>query len=88
MTRLEELEEQSRHLMDTVRAKRRKVEDVKNDLKVKYALNRTSCLIAVCLFSSERNGHLKNYSMIKNQRKISIEKKINKHENSNMMQRR
>ncbi len=35
MTRLEELEEQSRHLMDKVRTKRRKVEDIKNDLKVK-----------------------------------------------------
>ncbi len=34
MTRLEELEEQSRHLMDKVRTKRRKVEDMKNDLKV------------------------------------------------------
>jgi hypothetical protein len=34
MTRLEELEEQSRHLMDKVRTKRRKVEDIKNDLKV------------------------------------------------------
>ncbi len=34
MTRLEELEEQSRHLMDKIRTKRRKVEDIKNDLKV------------------------------------------------------
>ena len=36
MTRLEELEEQSRHLMDKVRTKRRKVEDIKNDLKVNF----------------------------------------------------
>jgi hypothetical protein len=35
MARLDELEEQSRHLMDKVRTKRRKVEDMKNDLKVK-----------------------------------------------------
>lgn len=34
LTRLEELEEQSRHLMDKVRTKRRKAEDMKNDLKV------------------------------------------------------
>ncbi|CAF0852507.1 unnamed protein product [Rotaria sp. Silwood1] len=33
ISRLEELEEQSRHLMDKVRTKRRKVEDMKNDLK-------------------------------------------------------
>lgn len=35
MTRLEELEEQSRHLMDKVRTKRRKVDEIKNDLKVR-----------------------------------------------------
>lgn len=34
MTRLEELEEQSRHLMDKVRTKKRKVDDIRNDLKV------------------------------------------------------
>jgi hypothetical protein len=34
VTRLEELEEQSRHLMDKVRTKRKRVEDMKNDLKV------------------------------------------------------
>ncbi|CAF1004535.1 unnamed protein product [Adineta steineri] len=33
MTRLEELEEQSRHLTDKVRIKRKKVEDIVNDLK-------------------------------------------------------
>lgn len=34
MSRLEELEEQSRHLMDKVRTKKRKIDDIKNDLKV------------------------------------------------------
>ncbi|CAF3917236.1 unnamed protein product [Rotaria magnacalcarata] len=33
LSRLEELEEQSRHLMDKVRTKRRKAEDMRNDLK-------------------------------------------------------
>lgn len=35
MSRMEELEEQSRHLTDKVRTKRKKVEDIVNDLKVR-----------------------------------------------------
>ena len=34
MTRLEELEEQARHLNDKVRTKRRKMEEMKTELKV------------------------------------------------------
>ncbi len=34
MTRLEELEEQARHLKDKIRTKQRKLEDMKNDFKV------------------------------------------------------
>ena len=36
MTRLEELEEQARHLNDKVRTKRRKAEEMKNELRVKF----------------------------------------------------
>jgi len=42
VTRYEELEEQSRHLMDKVRTKRRKVEDIKTDLKVIFYLHITN----------------------------------------------
>lgn len=49
MTRLEELEEQSRHLTDKVRTKRRKVEDIKNDLKV--TMENTSIRLLNCFVS-------------------------------------
>jgi magnesium-transporting ATPase (P-type) len=63
MTRLEELEEQSRHLMDKVRTKRRKVEDMKNDLKVNTKILTLEKFRF--FFYSELNVLLKNYIMIK-----------------------
>lgn len=56
MTRLEELEEQSRHLMDKIRTKRRKVEDIKNDLKVinSYMIYNRFFICCCCFFSFQR----------------------------------
>ena len=59
LARLEELEEQARNLNDKVRTKRRKVEEIKTELRVCCFDERNSNVSSVLLFS-ERNGHWKN----------------------------